>query len=187
MVETMVGCSVKEFLCDQLGLSPEYVEERIQTIFLDGKPVDNTDKTMVKEGSTLALSAAMPGLLGATLRKGGYYATIRSQISYRENPCTNQPYPGRVLGRVHVKLFNLLLPELGPAFLERGIWINGNDVKEFLKGQPDAFWSECHIVTEHNQKFCPKQLSEKEWATCPIFLQIKREEVKPSLFKKSLG
>ena len=67
-----------------LGLSPEYVDKRIQTLFLNGKAIDNPDTALLKEDSTLALSAAMPGLLGATLRKGSYYARMRNEISYQE-------------------------------------------------------------------------------------------------------
>ena len=34
---------------------------------LDGKPVDDIGSSFLHDGSTLALSAAMPGLVGATL------------------------------------------------------------------------------------------------------------------------
>jgi hypothetical protein len=78
-VKVQAGCSVKTLLCEQLGLSPEYLEERIQTIFLDGRPVDDVNSAIIEDGSTLALSAAMPGLAGATLRKGGYYAPMRGR------------------------------------------------------------------------------------------------------------
>ena len=77
-----VGCSVKSFLYHQLQLSCEFVEDKIQTIFLDGKPVDDLDAAYVKDGCSLALSAAMPGLVGATMRRGGYYASLRAQISH---------------------------------------------------------------------------------------------------------
>jgi len=67
MVRARVGCSIKTMLCEQFGVSPEYMEDRIKTIFLDGKTVDDVDSAIIKDGSTLALSAAMPGLVGATL------------------------------------------------------------------------------------------------------------------------
>jgi hypothetical protein len=65
-----VGCSVKSFLCEQFGLSPEYLEKRIQTIFLDGQPVDNVETATLRDGATLSLSAAMPGLAGAATWQG---------------------------------------------------------------------------------------------------------------------
>jgi len=42
-INVSVGCTVKSLLCEQLGVTPEYLEKRIQTIFLDGKPVDDVE------------------------------------------------------------------------------------------------------------------------------------------------
>jgi hypothetical protein len=128
-----VGSSVRSFLCDDLGLSPEYVDKRIQTLFLNGKALDNPDTAHLKEDSTLALSAAMPGLLGATLRKGSYYARMRNEISHQEQSEVISVHEGFVL----LKLFNLLPAEIGPAILERGIWLKGEDLNQFLKQFPD--------------------------------------------------
>src|SRR5512136_2874718 len=61
MVKALVGCSTKSFLTQQLGISPEYIAERIQSIFLEGRPVDDLDSAMIHDGSHLSLSAAMPG------------------------------------------------------------------------------------------------------------------------------
>jgi hypothetical protein len=128
-----VGSSVRSFLCDDLGLSPEYVDKRIQTLFLNGKAIDNPDTAHLKEDSTLALSAAMPGLLGATLRKGSYYARMRTEISHQEQSQGITVHEGFVL----LKLFNLLPAEIGPAVLARGIWLKGEDLNQFLKQFPD--------------------------------------------------
>ncbi|MBW1863527.1 MAG: hypothetical protein JRJ02_14325, partial [Deltaproteobacteria bacterium] len=133
MVKAQVG------FCKQLGVSPEYLEDRIQTIFLDGKPVDHVNSAIIEHGSTLALSAAMPGLLGATLRKGSYYAAMRSQISYRKKTKLGPIQEGMVF----LKLFNLLLGELGPDFLKRGIWLDGKILEDFFKGQSNDFWAGC--------------------------------------------
>src|SRR5271157_2931273 len=113
-----VGCSVKSFLCEQFGLAPEYLEKRIQTIFLDGDAVDDVERATVEDGATLSLSAAMPGLAGAVLRKGGYYAAMRDQISFKGETTSASMQAGRVL----VKLFNMPLLELGPIFLKHGVW-----------------------------------------------------------------
>ena len=84
-VKTKVGVSVQELLCRQLGLSADYIDNRLQTIFLDGKAVDNVKTAVIRQGSTLALSAAMPGLAGATLRRGGAYASMRHKITHEKN------------------------------------------------------------------------------------------------------
>ena len=53
-------------------------------IFLNGKAVDKIKTTAVTDGNILALSAAMPGLVGATFRRGGRYAAMRSNVSHKD-------------------------------------------------------------------------------------------------------
>jgi hypothetical protein len=64
-------CTVAAFLSDRLGLTPEFVAARIQTVFLDGLAVDDLVSALVRPGARLALSGALPGLVGATMRRGG--------------------------------------------------------------------------------------------------------------------
>jgi hypothetical protein len=130
-LKCQVGVNVISLLCEELGLSGQYVSKRISTIFLDGKCVDNIDSAIVKEGSTLALSAAMPGLAGATLRRGGVYGSMRSSITHRENDPAREE-----TGLCSIKLFNLLIPELGPVFLQRGILIKPGNLENFLRKKP---------------------------------------------------
>lgn len=169
MVKVQVGSNIKSLLCRQFGLSPEYLEKRIQTIFLDGKPVDDVDSAIVKQGSTLALSAAMPGLVGATLRRGGYYAQMRSQISYREDTGSQATHEGMIF----LKLFNLLLKELGPSFLKRGILIKGKDLSDFFKRQPDDFWAGCKEARLDDEKIDLETLKEIIWADEYVFLHLR--------------
>jgi hypothetical protein len=84
LVAIPTGSTIKHMLCDYYDVDENYLENRIQTIFLDGKPVDDVDKTMVKNGSNVALSAAMPGLVGSTFQRGGVLATFRSGITYKQ-------------------------------------------------------------------------------------------------------
>ena len=63
MVRAEIGCTIKTLLCDQFGVSPEYLEERVQTVFLNGKPVDDLDGTRIPDGATLALSAASGSMI----------------------------------------------------------------------------------------------------------------------------
>ena len=71
MVRIQAGWSIKKLLGEQLGLTPEYVDREIKTIFLDGQAVDDLEKSILANGSILALSGAMPGLAGASLRRAG--------------------------------------------------------------------------------------------------------------------
>jgi hypothetical protein len=125
------GASVATFVVDGLGIDPEYVRQRVTTVFLDGSVVDDLELAHLREGSLLALSAAMPGLVGATLRKGGYYGAMRADITLApEEPPAPVASPGSV--RVRVKLFNLLIEELGPALLAAGIAISPREARQVL-------------------------------------------------------
>ena len=137
-IKASVPCTIRELLCDRLGLDYTYVSERITTIFLNGRATDSMTE-VIGEGSTIALSAAMPGLVGATMRRGSYYAAMRSAIT-----CTDGVSNGaRVEGMVRIKLFNLLLDELGPSFLSGGIFVASADLADLFRVMPDTFWEEC--------------------------------------------
>ncbi len=157
-VPARVPCTVKELLCDQFGMDAGYVAERITTIFLNGKATDNIDKAVAGNGALLALSAAMPGLVGATMRRGGYYAAMRSAITLGEQDTTGSSSDGTV----RVKLFNLLLPELGPEFLGRGILLTSAEAIEFFRDQEQDFWSGCARATLDDTLVAPKALKNGE-------------------------
>lgn len=130
-IRRRVGCSVAVFLRGELGVRQEAIG-RIQSIILDGKPVDDIDTALVRDGSTLALSAAMPGLVGATLRRGGAYSSLRSSITHHETQMTC----ARAEGRVTLKLFNLLMAELGPGLLQEGVLVRVRDLLDLLAALP---------------------------------------------------
>ena len=167
-LEVQAGVSVRSLLVDQLGVSAEYLEGRIQTIFVDGKPIDDLDRVAVRDGSTLALSSAMPGLLGATLRRGGYYAVLRSQISHRGEDLSARAADGIVL----VKLFNLTLVELGPSFLERGGWVTSEDLAGLLKKLPADFPQVCREARLNGRGAPPEGLAAREWKGGWICLKV---------------
>jgi hypothetical protein len=124
--------TVQEFLTQQLGMSTDYVRDRIATIFVDGMVVDDPEEAIVRDGGTVSLSAAMPGLVGAALRKGGYYAPMRSEINWRP-PEDDAPQERTSDGVVRVRLFNLILREQGAAVLARGIIMSRQDLIDVLE------------------------------------------------------
>ncbi len=138
-----VGCSLKTFLMEEIGLSPEFIEDKIQTVFLDGQPVDDLDSAIVRNGSSLALSSAMPGLVGAAMRRGGFYGALRSSITYKEKGEPDMVHEGTV----QIKLYNLLMKELGALFLMKGIYLSSSDLAGFLSNQPESFWMACKGVS----------------------------------------
>ncbi|HXV21410.1 MAG TPA: hypothetical protein VD811_10540 [Desulfuromonadales bacterium] len=135
-IRVQVGCGIRELLCSQFGIDPDYLKQRITTIFLNGKPVDDTEASRIAEGATLALSAAMPGLVGATMRRGGFYAAMRGAITHHESAeGAEEKY-----GTIRIKLFNLLMAELGPGFLRQGIVVPTPALANFLAAQAPDFW-----------------------------------------------
>jgi len=128
----LAGCPLRAFLRDGLGLTDEYIETHIQTVFLDGKPVDDIDTALIRDGSTLALAPAMPGLMGAMLRRGGYYAPMRSGITHRGDEAAQ----GIGEGCIVMKLFGTALRELGPMLLERGIEVDAGNLAQILSELP---------------------------------------------------
>lgn len=168
-INASVGCTVKSFLCDQLSVTPEYLEKRIQTIFLNGKPVDDVDTAIIVDGATLSLSAALPGLVGAVMRKGGYYAPMRDEISYKENLSSTKIQSGTVF----MKLFNLPLRELGPQFLERGIFVDQEKLKDILTSHAGDLRNSSTEAAINDRSFTFDQLLDMAWGEGDIFLMVK--------------
>ncbi len=130
------GSSVHGFLTCELGLAPDYVRGRITTVFLDGQVVDVLEDAALRDGSLLALSAAMPGLVGATLRRSSPYAVMRAEITRTADGAPAEAPIGAIL--IRLKLFNLLLEEMGPALLEHGILLERGDALGVLGDRAEA-------------------------------------------------
>src|SRR5450759_3551212 len=127
-------CSVEDFLTGQLGIDPAYVRDRIATVFVDGSVVDDLETATLQPGSTLTLSAAMPGLVGATLRKGGFYSAMRSEISWKGDDDARQPLDGPP-GTIRLKLFNSVMREIGPTLLQRGVLVDRREAASVAGAQ----------------------------------------------------
>lgn len=166
-VGTPVGIGLRAFLCLELGLTPEYVDTAVQTVFLNGRAVDDLDTALIESGSTLALSAAMPGLLGATLRRGGFYAAMRSQISYR--PPVER---GLGAGRITVKVFNLLLEEAGRVLLERGVWVDSKELQGLFGSAPEGFWAAIQESKLDGRSIATPDLRKWGWVGNEVFLRV---------------
>lgn len=127
------GQTLNQFLYHEMGFEQDYIDQRIQTVFLNGRAVDDFHSTRIQEGAVIALSAAMPGLVGATLRKGGHYSALRKNIDCEargRKEC-------RARGMVLVKLFNLIAREIGPEFLKQGILIESGLLEAWLNQHLD--------------------------------------------------
>jgi hypothetical protein len=155
--------SIEDVLSEQLELPRTYVRERISTVFLDGKPVDDIDSAIIGEGSTLALSSAMPGLIGAAMRRKGFYASVRGNITHKQEG--HQPHcrPEKE-GFIRIKLFNLVMSEMGPLFLRRGIYVQSDELVKLLAARSDHLATGCKEALLDGQPVNPRLLAASNWA-----------------------
>jgi hypothetical protein len=142
-IRRRVGCSVDAFLREELGAGAATIE-KIQSIMLNGKPVDDIGTALIHDGSALALSAAMPGLVGATLRRGGAYSSFRSAITYHESAVSCAPGEGWV----GIKIFNLLMAEMGPDLLRTGVLLKSSDLLDFLMERAKELQQGCNATLD---------------------------------------
>ncbi len=147
-----IGQSVRVFLTGQLQLNDKYIGDRISTIFLDGMPVDDLDAALLKNGSRLALSSAMPGLVGATMRQRGSLASLRSAITYRADESCEQGE-----GLICMKLFNLVMREIGKKILRAGVYVRPKAFQELLTGQHMLF-QDCVAIFLNGSAAAPEEL-----------------------------
>ncbi|MBW2433031.1 MAG: hypothetical protein JRF36_05485 [Deltaproteobacteria bacterium] len=167
-VKIETGCSIKELFCGPLGIAVDYFDNRIQTIFLDGKAVDNVDTAWVEDGSSVALSAAMPGLVGATFRKGGRYAPFRGSISYSKSK--NVVAGGG--GLITLKFFNMIAKELGPVFLQKGIIIEGQRLQDFVRRNSEELKAAGTSVHLNDAKVDLAALLDMNWENKDILVKV---------------
>lgn len=158
-----VGQSIADFLFRQLSLDKDFVEERISTVFLDGECVDDISLATMQDCSVVAFSSALPGLVGATLRRGGFYACLRESITYHKEDMSVMARQGTIT----IKLFNLLMDELGPVFLKKGIIMDHSAVVSFFQAQKEDFWKEISAVHLGDASIAPcKMMEDSTYNNC---------------------
>lgn len=167
-IEISAG-NIQDRLCQICNLEPEKLRGLIQTLFLNGKPVDDMEKAFIKNGDCLALSAAMPGLVGATMRSGGVLAGFRRTISHRPPQIQNNIQNGIVT----IKLFNLLIKELGPRFLRKGILVELEDFHNLMSSLPEAVWNDCETAILNDRSMRPDTLADMAWPKGRGFMHLR--------------
>ncbi len=162
------GTTLKELICNQLGVSENYFENRVQTIFLNFKAVDQPEKAVVNDGAFVTLSAAMPGLVGATMRKGGTLAGFRSGISCAEG----EECLGAARGRITLKLLNMVARELGPTFLEQGVHLVGDQLAALLDRPDNELRIACREIILDGKSVSWEQLCAERWSGRNVLLKV---------------
>jgi hypothetical protein len=157
-IEISAG-NILDRLCQICDMDPEKLRGLIQTVFLNGKPVDDMEKISVQNGDCLALSAAMPGLVGATMRSGGILAGFRRTISHRPPKIQDNAQNGILT----IKLFNLLIKEFGPLFLQKGILVELEEFRNLLLSLSEADWDDCKTAVLNDRSVSPDTLVDMVW------------------------
>jgi len=158
-INACVGCTIQDFFQEQLHLSEDYIRTRIQGIFLEGKPVDHIDSAVIRNGARLALSGTMPGLAGMSLRSGPL-AVFRHGITHRETG--DYHYSGE--GFVQLKLLNLLMRDMGPQLMRKGIYLESRVLAGFLASLPEQFWQKCKSAAMDGSPINTGLLQRGEWS-----------------------
>ncbi|MCX8124592.1 MAG: hypothetical protein N3F66_10575 [Spirochaetes bacterium] len=138
-VESVVGISVMEFLLN-FGLEKEYIHNNIKTVFLNSKPVDDLNNAIINDNSTLSLSGAMPGLVGAVMRINSPFQSFRMSISHTTSD-NEQTHSTKRTGLLNIKLFNTVLSNTANLFIQNGFLVDReallsliyNNKKDFKK------------------------------------------------------
>jgi hypothetical protein len=143
-VRVRTGCTLRELLTDNFRITPDYIKNDIKVLFIDYSPVDDMDTAIIKDGTILALSAAMPGLVGAAMRRDGL-SWMRTGITYHEEGREHDRHEGVI----QVKLFNQVMADLGESFLRRGVYVKSASLAHFLGKFSDDFWRKCGVITRN--------------------------------------
>ncbi|MEE4313709.1 MAG: hypothetical protein V2J11_04390 [Desulfofustis sp.] len=130
-VDGAAGESISSLLQRLPGFSADYIENQIQTVFYNGDAIDDLSQPLIGPAPTIALSAAMPGLAGAILRKNSPAAPLRKTRSQAAAAASDN-----TAVTVLVKLFNTLAIERGPALFRSGVRIKAADLAGFLSLRP---------------------------------------------------
>jgi hypothetical protein len=174
VIRAHLPCTFRELLCNRLGIDEDYADNRIQTVFHNGKAVDDMDTTRVEDGDRIALSAAMPGLVGATFRRGGTLAGFRQAVTEKADQ-RGEPLVPENTGKVTLKLFNLVLKELGPALMAAGIEVQSRDLLDLLSRHRAALDQKLEIGIQGTESIGLDALLTKRQLPQKIHLMVEGE------------
>lgn len=130
-IETQGDISIGSFLNRLPGFTTEYIDNRVQTIFLNGSAMDDLQTPLSGAHPVLAISAAMPGLAGAIFRRNSLHAALRSERV--DNPV---PIGHKETVTVTLKLFNMIAQERGTDLLAQGVGCTGAQLANFFTDNP---------------------------------------------------
>ena len=143
--------SLGSFLNRLPGFTSDYITERIQTIFVNGLPTDDMQTVLHGNPPVVALSAAMPGLAGAILRKNSFHKALRSTPPEKNDTAASGQ------SAVRLKLFNAIARERGPELLAQGVLLAARQLADFLAGRPEL-WPQLHGIRLAERSLTAREL-----------------------------
>jgi hypothetical protein len=123
------GTKVKNFVCSLLGISGDVYATEMGSVFLNGRVVDDGDEVTIRAGDTLALSGAMPGLVGGMLRSGSPLRRMRQTVTAGDTSNDSNTVETQTEGihsesaTIRLKLYNTVLHSYKDSLLETGFYI----------------------------------------------------------------
>lgn len=132
-VETINGEPLLSFLEKLPGFTPEYIEEEVQTILINGEPVEDVYTPLTESGAVIALSAVVPGLgvMGAMFRKNSIYS---SQGSSSHQHCVASTDDEKIT--ISLKLFNYIARARGAEILQKGVKVRTAAILTYFETRP---------------------------------------------------
>jgi hypothetical protein len=94
---------------------------------------------------------------------------MRSQISHEGN----RPASQLKKGNITLKLWNLVVKELGPTFLQQGVWIKGEEVRSFIERHGEELKTGCVSAEFKGKSLAIDRLQDITWDADLVFLQVK--------------
>lgn len=131
-----------EFLLSLPGFSKQYLEENVQTIFINGTAADSFH-ALLRAGNVVALSAAMPGLAGAIFRRQGLHGSLRTQVMHSQLDTTKEQ------GYIKVKYFNQIAIDRVAELLGAGALIEARSFQDFARRRGDLFQAPVQLRLAH--------------------------------------
>jgi len=150
---TEANIPLGKFLCSCPGFSEQYLAETVQTIFLNGTALDDLQTPLNAPHPVVALSAAMPGLAGAILRRNSLHSALRTKTGLDK---TQHSASGPLA--VTLKLFNRIARDKGELLLTRGVVIASQPLSVFFAKRPEMVARICS-TTLNGHTVSPNELT----------------------------
>lgn len=127
-LECKAGMSIRQLMTHVAGLEADYVEEKIKTVFRNSSPVDDIDAPLLNDGDLIAVTGAMPGLVGICMGRESLFGSFREGISSCEI-CEDSEIEDIT---ITLKVFAETAREIAGCLMGQGIIADAEKLADFL-------------------------------------------------------